>query len=239
MTIRGIAARSGRERMGMLRFDHVGVVVDDLDAVAAFFLGLGFEREGGALVEGEVVDKINGLDGVRAEVVMVRAPDGSGKLELVKYHAPAAGEGPHPSPANRLGFRYICIEVKHLNTIVEGLRDRGFGTVGEVQDRGVQLPALLRPRSRRTDRRARRAAPLRWSELAHGVGSRRLLGGAGAPTRPQQSNTDQQMPFRNRWSSRTSPRIASGSRSRCQRHSRRPALSPSPSRAPARAALIA
>lgn len=37
--------------MGMLRLDHVGVVVDDLDTVAAFFLGLGFEREGGTLVE--------------------------------------------------------------------------------------------------------------------------------------------------------------------------------------------
>jgi hypothetical protein len=67
--------------MGMLRFDHVGVVVDDLDAVAAFFRALGFEREGGALVEGETVDKINGLDGVRAELVMVRTPDGSGRLE--------------------------------------------------------------------------------------------------------------------------------------------------------------
>src|SRR3712207_6723576 len=66
----------------MLRFDHVGVVVDDLDAVAAFFVGLGFERDGGAFVEGEAVDGINGLDGVRAEVVMVRTPDGSGRLEL-------------------------------------------------------------------------------------------------------------------------------------------------------------
>ena len=81
--------------MGMLRFEHVGVVVDDLDAVAAFFLALGFEREGAGLVEGEVVDKINGLHGVRAEVVMVRTPDRSGKLELVKYHAPADSKGAH------------------------------------------------------------------------------------------------------------------------------------------------
>jgi catechol 2,3-dioxygenase-like lactoylglutathione lyase family enzyme len=66
----------------MLRFDHVGVVVDDLDAAAAFFIDLGFEREGGTLVEGETVDKINGLDGVRAELVMVRTPDRTGKLEL-------------------------------------------------------------------------------------------------------------------------------------------------------------
>jgi catechol 2,3-dioxygenase-like lactoylglutathione lyase family enzyme len=120
--------------MGMLRFDHVGVVVDDLDAMAAFFLGLGFEREGRGLVEGEVVDKINGLDGVRAEVVMVRTPDGSGKLELVKYHAPADTKGVDPLPANRLGFRHIAIEVNDLNTIVDGLRDSGFDTVGEVRD---------------------------------------------------------------------------------------------------------
>ena len=74
---------------------------------------------------------------------------------------------------------------------------------------------------------------------AHGVRSMRLLGSAGAPTRSQQSNTDQQMSFHNRWSSRTSSRIASGSWSRCHRHSSHPALSPSPSGAAARAALVA
>jgi catechol 2,3-dioxygenase-like lactoylglutathione lyase family enzyme len=120
--------------MGMLRVDHVGVVVDDLEAVTAFFLALGFEREGGALVEGEAVDRINGLAGVRAEVVMVRTPDGSGKLELVQYHAPADNQGPHPLPANRLGFRHIALEIHDLHTIVDGLRDQGFDTVGEVQD---------------------------------------------------------------------------------------------------------
>jgi catechol 2,3-dioxygenase-like lactoylglutathione lyase family enzyme len=120
--------------MGMLRFDHVGVVVDDLDAATAFFVGLGFEREGGTTVEGEAVDKINGLDGVRAELVMVRTPDGTGKLELVKYHAPADTKGVHPLPANRPGFRHICIEVEDLNAIVDGLRDKGFDTVGEVRD---------------------------------------------------------------------------------------------------------
>lgn len=120
--------------MGMLRFEHVGVVVDDLDAVAAFFLGLGFEQEGRMLGGGEVVDKINGLDGVRAELVFVRTPDGSGRLELVKYHAPADDQGAHPMPVNRLGFRHIALEVDDLNAIVAGLRDQGFDTVGEVRD---------------------------------------------------------------------------------------------------------
>ncbi len=55
----------------------------------------------------------------------------------------------------------------------------------------------------------------------------------------QQSKTDQQISLRMRWSSRTSSRIASGSCSRCQRHSSRPALSASPAGAAARTALIA
>ena len=100
----------------------------------SYLFALGFECEGRGLVEGDAVDKINGLDGVRAELVMVQTPYGSGKLEIVKYHAPADNEGAHPLPANRLGFRHIAIEVNDLNTIVDGLRDKGFDTVGEVRD---------------------------------------------------------------------------------------------------------
>jgi catechol 2,3-dioxygenase-like lactoylglutathione lyase family enzyme len=121
----------------MLRFDHVGVVVDDLDAVAGFFAALGFERDGSMRVDGEAVDTINGLDAVRAEVVMVRTPDGSGTLELVKYHAPADEDGPHPTPANRFGFRHICLQVEDLNGIVDDLRRKGLDTVGEVADYGT------------------------------------------------------------------------------------------------------
>src|SRR5215218_736974 len=112
--------------MGMLRFDHVGVVVDDLDAATDFFVALGFEREGGTTVEGEVVDKINGLDGVRAEVVMVRTPDGTGRLELIKYHAPSDDAGVQFLPPNRPGLRHICIEVDDLDGIVDELRAKGL-----------------------------------------------------------------------------------------------------------------
>ncbi len=118
----------------MLRFDHVGVVVDDLEAVIAFFVGLGFERDAAWVGEGVGVDKVVGLEGVRAEVVMVRTPDGSGTLELIKFHAPADHEGAQPLSANRLGFRHIAIEVDDLSTILEGLRARGFNTIGEVYD---------------------------------------------------------------------------------------------------------
>ena len=55
---------------------------------------------------------------------MMRAPDGSGKLELSKFHSPADNEGPQPMPSNRLGFRHISIEVDDVNSIVDGLRDK-------------------------------------------------------------------------------------------------------------------
>ena len=38
------------------------------------------------------MDRVVGLDGVRADVAMVRAPDGHGRLELTKFHTPALSQ---------------------------------------------------------------------------------------------------------------------------------------------------
>src|SRR3954465_3779904 len=80
------------------RLEHVGVVVEDLEAATEFFLDLGLEREGateGAMtVGGEWGDNIVGLKDVRADVVIVQTPDGSGKLELTRFHSPTDNEGP-------------------------------------------------------------------------------------------------------------------------------------------------
>ncbi|HEY9243494.1 MAG TPA: VOC family protein [Streptosporangiaceae bacterium] len=114
--------------------DHVGVVVDDLEAATKFFLDLGLEQEGVASVQGEWVDNVVGLKDVQEELVMVRTPDGSGMLELTKFHAPTDGQGPHPAAANRLGIRHIAFRVDGLNAIVDELRGKGMSTVGKIQD---------------------------------------------------------------------------------------------------------
>lgn len=115
-------------------FVHVGVVVDDLEAATDFFLDLGLEREGAATVQGDWVDNIVGLKDVHADVVVVRAPDGSGGLELTRFHPPADDQGHQASPANRLGLRHIAFAVDDLNAIVDRLRAKGVDTVGKVQD---------------------------------------------------------------------------------------------------------
>jgi catechol 2,3-dioxygenase-like lactoylglutathione lyase family enzyme len=68
--------------MTLQRMDHVGVVVDDIPAAIAFFIDVGFVLHGEASVEGRTVDRINGLDGVRADIAMLQTPDGNGQLEL-------------------------------------------------------------------------------------------------------------------------------------------------------------
>src|SRR5262245_50682695 len=76
--------------MTLRRMDNVGIVVDDLAAAIAFFVELGMDLEGEAPVEGRWVDRVVGLDGVRVDIAMMRTPDGHGRLELTKFHTPAA-----------------------------------------------------------------------------------------------------------------------------------------------------
>src|SRR5688500_5214425 len=86
-----------------LRMDNVLIVVEDLEAAKAFFAELGMELEGETTVEGPWADQTVGLDGVRADIAMMRTPDGHGRVELSKFHTPPAIRGePEDAPANTL-----------------------------------------------------------------------------------------------------------------------------------------
>jgi len=119
--------------MTIQRMDHVSVVVDDLEAATAFFLELGMELEGEAPIEGRWVDRVNGLDGVRVDVAMMRTPDGHGRLEVTKFHSPKA-VSPEPENAlgNTLGLRSVMFAVDDLDATVARLRAHGAELVGEV-----------------------------------------------------------------------------------------------------------
>lgn len=117
--------------------EHVGVIVDDLEAAAQFFVDLGLRREAeAASIEGEWVDSVMGLKGARCDVVFVRTADGNGTLELGKFHAPADEQGPQHLAANRLGIRHIAFRVEDLDGLLDTLRAKGIDTVGGVADYG-------------------------------------------------------------------------------------------------------
>src|SRR3954452_5782184 len=98
--------------MTIQRMANVLIVVDDLEAAKGFFAELGMELEGETTVEGRWVDRVVGLNDVRADIALMRTPDGHGKVELTKYHTPpAVRAGPENAPANALGLRRIMFAI--------------------------------------------------------------------------------------------------------------------------------
>ena len=114
------------------RMDNVGIVVDDLKAATAFFVGLGLELEGEATVEGQWVDRVVGLDGVRSDIAMMRTPDGHGRLELMKFHTPTAVSAEPNAPVNTLGIRRIMFAVEDIEDVLARLQAHGAELVGEL-----------------------------------------------------------------------------------------------------------
>jgi catechol 2,3-dioxygenase-like lactoylglutathione lyase family enzyme len=115
------------------RLDHVSVVVDDLDSAIEYFTALGMAVEGKAPVEGPWVDRINAIEDVRVDIVMMRTPDGHGKLELTKFrHPPLVALEPAIAPVNTLGLRTVMFAVDSIDDTIARLRDKGGELIGEV-----------------------------------------------------------------------------------------------------------
>src|SRR3954447_11096468 len=119
--------------MSVRRMDNVLVVIDDLEAVKAFFLELGLKLEGETTVEGPLVGKLIGLEDVRATLAMMRTPDGQG-VELDKFHTPDAVRfGPVDVPVNTLGIRRIMFAVEDIDAVVARMRAHGAELIGEMR----------------------------------------------------------------------------------------------------------
>ena len=119
--------------MAIQQMHNTLIVVEDLDAVIAFFVELGMELEGKGPVEGRWVERVIGIDDVRQDVAMLRTPDGHGRIELAMFHAPKAIRAePQDAPTNTLGIRRIMFAVDDIDDVIARLRTHGAELVGEV-----------------------------------------------------------------------------------------------------------
>ena len=119
--------------MTLQRMDNVLIVFEDLEAAKTFFVDLGMELEGETTVEGPWVDRSVGLENVRSEIAMMRTPDGHGRIELDKFHTPAAVRtGPENTPVNTLGIRRIMFAVDDIEHVLARLRAHGAELMGEI-----------------------------------------------------------------------------------------------------------
>jgi catechol 2,3-dioxygenase-like lactoylglutathione lyase family enzyme len=130
--------------MTLKRMDNVLIVVDDLEAVKAFFIELGLVLEGQTTVEGPAVAKLIGHKDVRATLAMMRTPDGQG-IELDKFHTPEAIRfGPANAPVNTLGIRRIMFAVDEIDAMVARLCAHGAELIGEMQYEDTYRLAYIR-----------------------------------------------------------------------------------------------
>ncbi len=119
--------------MTLRRMDNVLINVEHLDAAEAFFAELGMEVEGRTTVEGSWAGKVIGLDNVRADITMMRTPDGHGRVELSRFHTPPAIRAePEDTPANALGLRRIMFAVEDIDDVVARLRMHGAELLDEI-----------------------------------------------------------------------------------------------------------
>jgi catechol 2,3-dioxygenase-like lactoylglutathione lyase family enzyme len=138
---RARAARIIDVLMTVKRMDHVVVVVDDMASAKAFFLELGLEVVGGTAIEGPWVDRVNGIDNVQVDILMLRTPDGHGQVELTVFrNPPLIHRDPEVEPPNTLGLRSIMFEVDGIDDVVARLQRRGGELIGEI----VQYEASYR-----------------------------------------------------------------------------------------------
>lgn len=119
--------------MTIKRLDHVSVVVDDLPAAVAFFTALGMTIEGEAPIAGPWVDRINGIDNIQVDIVMMVTPDGHGRLELTKFRHPKLVKvEPAIPPPNAPGLRSVMFAVESVDDALARLQAHGAKLVGEV-----------------------------------------------------------------------------------------------------------
>ncbi|MFF0189365.1 VOC family protein [Streptomyces sp. NPDC005244] len=119
--------------MTIQRMDNVLIVVEDLDAVIAFFVELGMELEGKGPLEWRGAERVIGLDDVRQDIAMLRVPNGHGRVELAKFHRPKAiAPEPKDAPANTLGLRRMMFAVDDIEDVVARVRAHGAELVGEI-----------------------------------------------------------------------------------------------------------
>jgi catechol 2,3-dioxygenase-like lactoylglutathione lyase family enzyme len=114
------------------RFDHVGITVEDLEGVVAFFVALGLEASGSQFVEGEFIDTVCGIPGSRTEIVGLSLPGGGTWLEVARFVTPEHVPGLTDPPANQLGIRNVCFEVDDIGATLEQAAALGYGLVGGI-----------------------------------------------------------------------------------------------------------
>lgn len=116
----------------LIRMDNVGIVVESLDEVIAFFAELGLKLEGRATIEGEWAGRVTGLGNQQVEIAMMVTPDGHSRLEISRFVTPPVVADHRNAPVNALGYLRVMFTVGDIDETLVRLQKIGAQLVGDV-----------------------------------------------------------------------------------------------------------
>ena len=106
--------------------DHINIVVADLARSVKFYTEvLGFRKTHDVIMEGDWIEAIVGLRGVKGLVAFVELAGGGPRIELLQYVAPEGVALPENSRANTPGLRHIAFRVENIAAMAARLRAAG------------------------------------------------------------------------------------------------------------------
>jgi catechol 2,3-dioxygenase-like lactoylglutathione lyase family enzyme len=117
-------------------FDHLTIVVRDLDRAKAFFAVLGFKEAMSVVIAGEPFASYMGVPGIEADHVTLVLEHVSPRTEiqLLHYRHPDPLPDPHIRDLHKLGMNHICFAVDDIEAEVSKLKSQGFATRNEIMD---------------------------------------------------------------------------------------------------------
>ena len=117
-------------------FDHVTIVVRDVEAAKQFFGLLGFKGVKSVVIVGPKFSTYMGVGGIEAEHVTLTLANVSPRTEvqLLKYHHPNPLPDPATGDLTKLGFNHVCFAVDDLEAEVARLKARGVRFRNEVME---------------------------------------------------------------------------------------------------------
>ena len=115
-------------------FDHITIVVRDLEAAKRFFGLLGFTEDRAVVITGAQFASYMGVDGIEADHVTLVLAGASPRMEvqLLRYHHPDPLPDSEAGNLTRLGFNHVCLAVDDLESEVARLRASGVRMRNEM-----------------------------------------------------------------------------------------------------------
>ena len=117
-------------------FDHMTVVVEDLDAAKTFFGLLGFAERVAVVASGTRVSDYMGIPGWESDhvtLVLEGAPVHQ-EIQLLRFHQPPVRQDPGAGTLARTGFNHVCFRVDDLDAMLAHLAAHGVAPRNEVLD---------------------------------------------------------------------------------------------------------